>query len=139
MPIDEMRFAPPDDLTFQSLVLRAKKDLVPVYGVVMRTAEVCLKRAFESYRPEILPGGAEVLQQMFSNWQAGQPVQPWLYTKGSEYIVADDYFWLALIEKGKPETFSAQVIGEPLSAGLVQKVGPLGSGFVRLSLGPLAH
>lgn len=131
MPIDEISFAPPDDLAFQSLILRSQKDLVPVYGVVIRTNEVRLKRAFENHRPETLPGGAEVLQQMFLDWQAGKPVQPWLYVKNNEYTVADDYFWLALVEQGKPPTFSAQVLGEPLSAGLVQKIGPLGSDFVR--------
>jgi len=82
-----------------------------------------------------MPGGAEVVQQMFADWQLGKPAQPWLYEKGDEYIVADDYFWLALVEKGRPPTFSAQVLGEPLSAGLIQKVGPLGPDFVKRSCG----
>ena len=135
MAIDEISFAPPDDLTFQSLILRATRDQVPAFGAVIRTEDVRLTRAFESHRPENMRGGAEVVRKMFSDWQAGKPTQPWLYAKGDEYIVADDYFWLALVEKGRPPTFSAQILGEPLSAGLIQKVGPLGPDFVKRSFG----
>ena len=79
MPIDEISFAPPDDLTFQSLILRATRDQVPAFGAVIRTEDVRLTRAFENHRPENMPGGAEVVRKMFSDWQAGKPAQPWLW------------------------------------------------------------
>lgn len=135
MPIDEISFAPPDDVTFQSLILRAMRDQILVYGVVVRTDDVRVTRAFESHRPENMPGGNEVVQKMFADWQLGKPAQPWLYVRSDGYIVADDYFWLALVEKGRPSSFSAQVLGEPLNKGLVQKVGPLGSDFVKRAFG----
>lgn len=135
MPIDEISFAPPDDLMFQSLILRATRNQVPVFGAVIRTDEVRLTRAFESHRPENMPGGAEVVRKMLLDWQAGKAAQPWLYAKGDEYIVADDYFRMALVEKGRPSTFAAQILGEPLAAGLIQKVGPLDSDFVKRSFG----
>jgi hypothetical protein len=84
-----------------------------------------------------MEGGEEIVRQMFEAWQAGQPVQPWLYAEDSCYVVADDYFWLALIERGRPETFAAQVLGAPLDEGLIQKVGPLGPGFVHDRFGKL--
>jgi hypothetical protein len=134
---DNLHFAPPDDLRFQSLLLRASRGQIPVYGAVIETAKVRIVRAFESHRPETMEGGPEVVQQMFRAWQAGQPAQPWLYVNDGCYIVADDYFWLALIEKGKPTSFAAQVLGEPLDDGLIQKVGPLGPGFIHDRFGKL--
>ena len=78
MPIDEISFAPPDDLNFQSLVLRASRGQIPVYGVVIATDEVRIVRAFDTHRPENLPGGNNVVRQMISAWQTGKVTQPWL-------------------------------------------------------------
>ena len=64
MPIDEISFAPLDDLTFQSLILRATRDQVPAFGAVIRTEDVRLARASENHRPENMPGGAEVVRQI---------------------------------------------------------------------------
>jgi hypothetical protein len=130
MTADNLHFAPPDDVHFQSLLLRASRGQIPVYGAVIETAKVRITRAFESHRPEDMQGGQEVVQQMFKDWQAGQPAQPWLYVRDGAYVVADDYFWLALIEKGQPDTFAAQILGEPIADGLLQKVGPLGPAFI---------
>lgn len=135
MPIDEISFAPPDDLTFQSLILRATKNQVPVYGVVIQAEDVSFIRAYENHRPENLPGGADALRHMFQEWQVGKPTQPWLYVEDNKYVVADDYFWLALVEKGKPPTVTAQTLGEPLNDGLLKKVGPLGPDLVKRSFG----
>ena len=137
MPIDEISFAPPDDLNFQSLVLRASRGQIPVYGVVIATDEVRIVRAFDTHRPENLPGGNDVVRQMIAAWQTGKVTQPWLYAANGHYVVADDYFWLALIERGNPQTFSAQILGEPLSKGLINKVGPLGAEFVKRTFGGL--
>ena len=135
MPIDDIIFAPPDDLTFQSLILRATKNQIPVYGVVIQTKYVSFVRAYENHRPENLPGGDDALRHMLQEWQVGKSAQPWLYVEDHKYVVADDYFWLALIEKGKPPTVAAQIFGEPLNDGLLRKVGPLGPDFVKHSLG----
>ena len=123
--MDEITFAPPDDNQFQLLLARAMKGELPVYGVVLETAQIQLRRAFPLHRPELTRDGAEMIARMARGWNAGQAVQPWLYVHGSDYIVADDYFWLALIEKFGVESFAAQCIGEPVTKGLVQKVGPL--------------
>lgn len=137
MTVDAIHFAPPDDLLFQSLVIRASRGQIPVYGTVIETSKVSLKRSFNSHRPEDMEGGLEVVQQMFSDWQNNQPAQPWLYVKDGSYWVADDYFWIALIEKGMPDTFAAQVLGEPLSQGLLQKAGPLELQFIHARFGKL--
>ena len=137
MTVDAIHFAPPDDLHFQSLVIRAARGQIPVYGAVIETSKVSVKRAFDSHRPEDMEGGPEVVRQMFSDWQSNQPAQPWLYVKDGSYWVADDYFWIALIEKGMPATFAAQVFGEPLSQGLLQKAGPIELQFVHARFGKL--
>lgn len=137
MTIDTIRFAPPDDLDFHMLLLKASRDQVPVYGVVIETEKVTLKRSFDSHRPETMPSGEQIIQTMMKDWQDGQTVQPWLYVKHDHYIVPDDYFWLALIEQGRPTSFAAQVLGEPIAAGLVQKVGPLGAGYIHERFGKL--
>jgi hypothetical protein len=106
---------------------------------IIETAKVSLKRAFETQRPECMEGGQDVVRQMFSDWQNDQPAQPWLYAKDGNYVVADDYFWLALIEQGKPNTFAAQVLGEPLPEGLLQKAGPLGPQFIHERFGNISR
>ena len=77
------------------------------------------------------------LKQMMEDWRAGKHHQPWLYAKGDSYIVADDYFWLAMIERGNPSAFPALVFGEPLEQGLVEKKGPLGPDYVKQAFGNL--
>ena len=122
---DDITFAPPDDNLFQLLMERAVKGSVPVYGVVLESAKIRLRRTHPAHRPELTRVGAEAVAAMAAAWQRGNPIQPWLYAKGDHYIVADDYFWLALIEKHGIDSFAAQVLGEPLQEGLIQKVGPL--------------
>ena len=120
--VDDLTFAPPDDNHFQLLLGRAIKGEVPVYGVVLQKSQINLRRSFPAHRPELTRHGSDVVAAMAVAWQDGKPVQPWLYVSGEDYVVADDYFWLALIEKYGVESFAAQVIGEPLPDGLVQKV-----------------
>ena len=115
-------FEPPFDETFQELLAGALKGTVPVYGVVQELDKVTLQRAHPYFRPEMTEAGQRIVRGMAAAWNAGRPAQPWLYVRDDAYIVADDYFWLALVEQGKPHTFAAQVLGEPLAAGLVQKV-----------------
>lgn len=130
-------YAPPDDLNFQMLVVKASRGEIPVFGAVIETEKVTLLRAYESHHPENMSGGQEIVQSMMTAWQHGESIQPWLYVKDGKYIVADDYFWLALIEMGKPVSFSAQVLGEPLSNGLIEKVGPLGLSYIHNIFGKL--
>ena len=137
MTVDSIHYAPPDDVHFQSLALRASRGQISVYGAVIETAKISLTRAFDSHRPENMEGGLEVVRKMFSDWQNCQPAQPWLYAKNGSYVVADDYFWIALIEQGKPDTIAAQILGEPLPEGLLQKAGPLGPQFIHDRFGKL--
>ena len=127
-------FEPPFDETFQELLAGAVQGKVPVYGVVQELDKVSFKRAHSYFRPELTEEGQQVVRDMAAAWNAGRPAQPWLYVRDGAYIVADDYFWLALVEQGRPPTFAAQVLGEPLSEGLVQKVA-LDQATVRRMLG----
>ena len=110
---------------FQDLLRRAVNGEVDVYGVVLDTGKVVFRRSFEHHHPEVMEGGPEIVQSMWNRWQLGSPVQPWLYVWDGEYVVADDYFWLALIKKGRPKSVAAQVLGTPLESGLLEKAGPL--------------
>lgn len=133
--LSDTHFAPPSDRLFQDLMHRAIQGEVPVYGTVIEVGKVAFRRSADSFRPETLEGGQAVLHGMWQAWQSGDAVQPWLYVRDGAYIVADDYFWLALIERGKPETVAAQVLGDPLEAGLIEKTGPLPPKFIRSLLG----
>ena len=135
MTAETQHFSPPEDRLFQDLLLRSTQGKVDVYGVVIETTQVEFKRSYDSHRPETTEEGQAVLQSMWNAWQSEEPTQPWLYVWDGAYAVADDYFWLALIEKGKPETIAAQVLGEPLQAGLQQKTGPIPPDRVRAMLG----
>ena len=129
------KYEPPDDRLFQYLMREATEGKVEVYGAVIETAKVEFKRTHDSHRPERMDEGQKVMQAMWNAWQAGNGTQPWLYVWKGAYAVADDYFWLALIEQGKPKSIAAQVLGEPLRAGLKQKIGPLPLEQVRSMLG----
>ena len=126
---------PPGDRLFQDLLKRAAKGETPVYGVVLDTQEVAIKRRYENFRPENPEVGEKIIRSMWEAWQSDQGTQPWLCVWDGEYTVADDYFWLALIERGKPRTVAAQVLGEPLEVGLREKVGPLSIETIEKMLG----
>lgn len=126
---------PPDDRLFQDLLKRAVTGEIPVYGVVIDTQEVAIKRRYGNFRPENSEVGEKIIKSMWKAWQADQCAQPWLYVWDGEYTVADDYFWIALIERGKPRTVAAQVLGDPLEAGLLDKVGPLSIETIEKMLG----
>ena len=135
MKAETQHFSSPEDRLFKDLLQRATQGEIEVYGVVIETSKVEFKRYCGSHRPEATEDGKAVLQSMWNAWQSGKSIQPWLYVCDGAYVVADDYFWLALIEKGEPETIAAQVLGEPLQPGLKQKVGPLPPDRVRAMLG----
>ena len=135
MKAGTQKFQPPDDRLFQYLMLQATQGKVEVYGAVIETAKVEFKRTHNSHRPERTEEGQKILQAMWKAWQAGNGPQPWLYVWDGAYAVADDYFWIALIEQGKPEFVAAQILGEPLRVGLKQKIGPLPPEQVRAMLG----
>jgi len=126
---------PPDDRLFQDLLNRAVKGEIPVYGVVLNFQEVIIKRRYEHFRPENSEVGEKIIKSMWEAWQNDQCAQPWLYVWDGEYTIADDYFWLALVERGKPRTVAAQVLGEPLVVGLLDKVGPLAIETIEKMLG----
>lgn len=128
-------FKPPDDLKFQGLLEGAVAGEVPVYGVVLETAKIKLHRFDDTFRPENSTEGEAVIRGLFESWNSGDAVQPWLYVEDGTYIVADDYFAIAAIERGRPDSFAAQVLGEPLPDGLKQKVGPLDAQKVKGMLG----
>ena len=132
---DTRNFQPPEDRLFQHLMQQATQGNVDVYGAVIETAKVEFKRTHSSHRPERTQEGQQILQAMWDAWQTGNRPQPWLYVWDGAYAVADDYYWLALIEQGKPESIAAQILGEPLPAGLKQKTGPLPPRQVRAMLG----
>ena len=133
--MDTERFSPPEDRLFQDLLQRAVSGEIPVYGIVIETEKIVIRRRFEDYRPEHSDLGQEIIRSMRDAWQSGKRTQPWLYVWDGEYTVADDYFWIALIEEGKPKMVAAQVLGEPPDAGLIQKVGPLETEHIKRMLG----
>ena len=122
---------PPEDRLFQDLLRRAAKGEVEVYGVVIDVQKVTFERSFEHHRPEDTEQGQAILRSMFDQWRSGNHTQPWLYAWNGAYVVADDYFWLAVVEKGQPESIAAQVLGKPLKDGLIEQVGPLSVDGVR--------
>ena len=135
MTVNTRSLRPPEDRLFQHLMQQAAQGRVDVYGAVIETAKVKFKRTHRSHRPERTQQGQQILQAMWDAWQGGNRPQPWLYVWDGAYAVADDYYWLALIEQGKPKSIAAQILGEPLPAVLKQKTGPLPPWQVRAMLG----
>lgn len=133
--MDERTSAPPDDPYFVGLLAGAAKGIVPVFGVVLATADVRIRRFDENHRPDRSQDGRQILAAMAKAWNEGNAVQPWLYVDHDTYVVSDDYFAIALIESGKPSSFAAQVLGQPLPNGLIEKVGPLSPAEVNRMLG----
>lgn len=135
MTIDTERFRPPHDPCFNKLLESALSGNVPVYGAVLEAAKVRVRRFDDGFRPENSIEGQKVLASLMQGWDTGRPIQPWLYVEKGAYVCADDYFFVALLERGHPSTFAAQILGRPLEDGLVQEVGPLPLAQVRVMLG----
>jgi hypothetical protein len=123
------------DPRFDDLLEKALAGEAPDYGVVIRLADVRMTRFDQMYRPETTEAGTQALAAIMHRWSSGTPVQPWLYVQGACYIFSDDYLALAAIERGQPASFAVQILGEPLSRGLIEKFGPLGLAQIRAMLG----
>ncbi len=133
MEIDFDKFMPPDDLVFQHLLEQAVAGQVPVYGIVADVAR--LVPFAEEHRPEETEDGRKIVQTMIRDWQAGNHVQPWVYPRAGEFVVADDYFVLAMAKAGGLTTIGCHCLGEPDRATLHDCQGPLGVDYVRNALG----
>ena len=129
----EQPFEPPDDPVFQYLLEQAIYGAIPVFGVVMKPHR--LKRYADYYRPETTEEGAQVVRHMIVAWNAGRPVQPWIYPRNAHYIVSDDYFAMAAIEAGRPATIAAQFLGWPNASDILDKQGPLPTEQVKSMIG----
>lgn len=103
--------------------------------MVIETEKVMIGCRFKHHRPEDSELGVKVIRSMCKAWQSGKRRQPWLSVWDRECTVADDYFWIALIEKGKPKTVATQVLNEPLDHEPVEKVGPLETETIKKMLG----
>ena len=62
MKVNSLRFPPPDDNHFQSLLLRASRGQIGVYGAVIETEKVSIKRAYDLHRPENCPSSNDLEQ-----------------------------------------------------------------------------
>jgi hypothetical protein len=135
MTIDVEPFRPPHDPCFNKLLESALSGNVPVYGAVLEAAKVHVRRFDDRFRPENSLEGQKVLASLMQGWNSGSPIQPWLYVEKGVYVCADDYFFVALLERGHPSTFAAQILGRPLAEGLVQEVCPLPLAQVKAMFG----
>ncbi len=134
--MDDTSLAPPDSPRFQTCLGQSLDGRRPVYGCVIETHDVKIVREDPTFHPENTELGRKILPQMIHQWNAGNPIQPWLYVRNNnEYVCADDYFFMALLDSCKPETIAAQILGEPIDTGLIQKVGPLPVEQVKSTLG----
>lgn len=123
--IDSTTFRPPPDPTYQTLIAYALAGDLPVYGAVIETAKTSVRRFDDRFRPENTIEGREVLESLMQDWKNGRPIQPWLYIRDDQYICADDYFFMAILERGQPPSFAAQILGRPLRQGLLQETAPI--------------
>lgn len=129
-----MSLAPPDDLVFQYLLSEAATTgRIPVWGIVVSSERLV---AFDpTFHPEDERDGSAIVAAIIREWNAGRPAQPWVYPRGDMFVVADDYFALAAIRHGRPETVACQCLGEPNPAIVHQCVGPIPVADVRRMLG----
>jgi hypothetical protein len=129
------KFRPPIDRCFGVLLEYAVSGTVPVYGALLDAEKVQIRRFDENWPPENSADGQKVVASLMQGWNTGRPLQPWLYVEKGIYICSDDYFFIALLEIGRPSTFAAQILGKPLRQGLIQKTGPLPLDQVKAMLG----
>jgi hypothetical protein len=93
MAVDMESFRPPDDPCFNKLLEYALSGTVPVYGAVLETARVRVRRFDDGFRPENSIEGQKALVSLMQGWNSDSPVQPWLYAEKDVYVCADDYFF----------------------------------------------
>jgi hypothetical protein len=132
--MNQNSFLPPSDPVFQHLLSEAAvSGVVAVYGIVVSPGRLV---AFDpTFQPEKTEQGAKIVEAIISAWRNGRPVQPWVYPRGDVFVVSDDYFCLAAIREGQPESIACQCLGEPKSENVYSAEGPLPLEWVRQSLG----
>ena len=88
-----------------------------------------------TFRPENTKGGDAVVQSIMQQWQAGEFSKMWVYPRGDQFVVADDYFTLAAAERGQPDLVPCWVLGTIQNKSAEQVQGPIDQGAVAKILG----
>ena len=114
---------PPPDEIFQYLLQEAALGRVPLYFAAVPLAR--LKRFAQEFHPENTPDGPNVVAQIMQRWRVGEFSKMWVYQKGDDFIVSDDYFTLAAVEIGQPDFVPCWILGNITSGNAEQVQGPI--------------
>lgn len=126
-------FEPPADPVFQHLLEQAVNGGIPVFGIVVSTDRLI---AFDpAHRPELNRPGSQIVQGILRQWAEGAAPQPWVYPRGNQFVVSDDYFALTAIRLAKVGTIACQCLGIPARANVLNDPVPVPASWVQGALG----
>jgi hypothetical protein len=121
------------DPVFDHLLENAIQGRVEVYWA---TVPVQIIRPYDpDYDPTKHPVGRLGVDAFDRAWRLGNSTPVWLYQKGSEFVLSDDYVVWEAVKALHVESVPALILGKPVHEGLRDIVGPLDQAAVRNALG----
>jgi hypothetical protein len=121
------------DPVFAYLIEGAYKGRVDVYFAAVPFA---LIRPFDpDYDPGKHPVGRAAIAEFVARWEQGDFAQSWVYQKGDEFVLSDDYIVWEAAKIGKPDFLPCWVLGKPNNKDLKDVQGPIDSREVPAMLG----
>lgn len=125
---------PPSDPIFQHLLSEASvTGRVPVHGIIVSPGRVV---PFDPmFHPETTEEGGRVVAAIIREWQAGRPARMWVYPCGDLFVASDDYFTLAAIRRGQPDSIACFCLGKPDDTLVYSNHGPIALNEIRRALG----
>jgi hypothetical protein len=121
------------DPVFNHLLEGAYNGSVAVYFAAV---PLVLVRPFDpDYDPTKHPIGEAAVRELISRWSTGQFQNSWVYQKGQEFVLSDDYIVWEAAKRGLPDFLPCWILGKPTNAALRDVQGPIGSNEVAKLLG----
>jgi len=111
------------DPVFAYLIEGAYKGRVDVYFAAVPFG---LIRPFDpDYDPGKHPVGRAAIAEFVARWEKGDFAQSWVYQKGDEFVLSDDYIIWEAAKIGKPDFLPCWVLGKPSNTDLRDVQGPI--------------
>ncbi len=124
---------PLSDPVFNHLLESALAGRVDVYFAAVPRSAI---RPFDpDYEPQRHAVGVAAIEEVMKRWRAGAFPFSWVYQKGHEFILSDDYINWEAAKLGAPDFLPCWVLGRPDLEGVVDIQGSMDEASVRSAIG----
>lgn len=121
------------DPVFNHLLEGACNGSVDVYFAAVPLG---LVRPFDpDYDPTKHPIGEAAVRELMSRWGMGKFQNSWVYQKGQEFVLSDDYIAWEAARRGQPDFLPCWILGKCTNSEVRDVQGPIDPKDVRRLLG----